>query len=187
MEVLASPARVVERVRPRRASPARLMTMRKRLSRRRPGWLARSARAVFARPARQVGAIPYAFAEDGEVRFLLVTSRRTGRWIFPKGGRIPGLKNPQAAAREAFEEAGVEGLIALRPVGCYLARTRRGRRAEISLYPMRVDRVLDDWPEKSQRRRRWVDLHAARGLGLSTDLLKLAEKTGRRVTAGSVD
>lgn len=93
-----------------------------------------------------------------------------------------GLSNPQAAAREAFEEAGVEGLIALRPVGSYLARTRRGRRAEISLYPMRVDRVLDDWPEKAERKRRWVDIRQARRLGLSSELVKLAEKTGRRAT-----
>lgn len=156
--------------------------MSKRLARRRSGWLARAARRAFVRTVRQVGAIPYARAE-GEVRFLLVTSRRTGRWIFPKGGRITGLKDPQAAAREAFEEAGVTGPIALRPVGCYLARTRRGRRAEVSLYPMRVDRVLDDWPEKGQRQRRWAGLAEARRLGLNPDLLKLAEKAGRRVAA----
>src|SRR6266446_7156728 len=34
---------------------------------------------------------------------------RGGRWTFPKGGIEPGLTHAQAAALEAFEEAGVHG------------------------------------------------------------------------------
>ena len=42
--------------------------------------------------------------------FLLVQTRG-GRWTFPKGGTEPGLSHAQAAAIEAFEEAGVHGRI----------------------------------------------------------------------------
>ena len=44
----------------------------------------------------------------GEVEFLLVQTGK-GRWIFPKGSVEPGLTHAQAAALEAFEEAGVHG------------------------------------------------------------------------------
>ncbi len=42
------------------------------------------------------------------IEFLLVQTRK-GRWIFPKGSAEPGLTHAQAAALEAFEEAGVHG------------------------------------------------------------------------------
>ncbi len=44
----------------------------------------------------------------GEIEFLLVQTGK-GRWIFPKGSVEPGLTHAQAAALEAFEEAGVHG------------------------------------------------------------------------------
>src|SRR5215472_18742743 len=43
----------------------------------------------------------------GVIEFLLVQTRR-GRWTFPKGNTEPGLTTAQAAALEAFEEAGVD-------------------------------------------------------------------------------
>ena len=45
------------------------------------GW---SPKAEIVPALRQSGALPYAIVND-RVVFLLVTSRRTGRWIFPKG------------------------------------------------------------------------------------------------------
>jgi 8-oxo-dGTP pyrophosphatase MutT (NUDIX family) len=42
---------------------------------------------------------------------LLLVRTRGGRWTFPKGGTEPGLSYAQAAALEAFEEAGVHGRI----------------------------------------------------------------------------
>lgn len=38
---------------------------------------------------------------------LLITSRDTGRWVLPKGWPIDGMSAAQAAAQEAWEEAGV--------------------------------------------------------------------------------
>ncbi len=59
------------------------------------------------RECQQVAAVCYRVRNDC-VEFLLVRTRG-GRWIFPKGNAEPGLTHAQAAALEAFEEAGVHG------------------------------------------------------------------------------
>jgi 8-oxo-dGTP pyrophosphatase MutT (NUDIX family) len=135
----------------------------------------RSARAASRRHA---GAIPYAIDDAGAVRFLLVTSRRTGSWIFPKGGLIPGLGPAGSAAREAFEEAGVRGAISPDAVGAYEKVDRAsGRKVRIPMYPLRVDRELAAWPEQGQRRRRWATLDEVRVLVTHPELVSLAELT----------
>jgi 8-oxo-dGTP pyrophosphatase MutT (NUDIX family) len=60
---------------------------------------------------------------------LLVTSRDTRRWIIPKGWPQKGKAPHRAAAREAFEEAGVVGAVGRRPVGsfAYEKRFKNGR------------------------------------------------------------
>ncbi len=115
---------------------------------------------------RQAGAIPYAVI-DGQVAVLLVTSRRTGRWIFPKGGLMQGLAAHEAAAREALEEAGVEGEVGATPLGAWRTIKRRGVRVtpiEVDMFPLRVTRQLDSWEEQSQRRRHWAGLREAQQL-----------------------
>jgi 8-oxo-dGTP pyrophosphatase MutT (NUDIX family) len=59
------------------------------------------------RGSEQVAAVCYRTRGDG-IEFLLVQTR-AGRWTFPKGHAEPGLSHAQAAALEAFEEAGVHG------------------------------------------------------------------------------
>src|SRR5437016_9530254 len=59
------------------------------------------------RKCQQVAAVCYRIRGSG-IEFLLVQTRG-GRWTFPKGGTEPGLTHAQAAALEAFEEAGVHG------------------------------------------------------------------------------
>ncbi|WP_307146621.1 NUDIX hydrolase [Rhizobium tibeticum] len=65
----------------------------------------------FARDVRQAGAICYRRNKNGDLRILLVGSRRNGRWGVPKGHLDPGETTAAAALREAFEEAGVEGSV----------------------------------------------------------------------------
>ncbi|MBZ5572856.1 MAG: NUDIX domain-containing protein [Acidobacteriia bacterium] len=56
---------------------------------------------------QKVAAVCYRVGDRG-IEFLLVQTRN-GRWTFPKGSAEPGLTHAQAAALEAFEEAGVHG------------------------------------------------------------------------------
>jgi 8-oxo-dGTP pyrophosphatase MutT (NUDIX family) len=62
------------------------------------------------RRCEQVAAVCYR-VRRGAIEFLLVQTRGSGRWIFPKGSAELGLTYAQAAAIEAFEEAGVHGRI----------------------------------------------------------------------------
>src|SRR5690606_30264532 len=112
---------------------------------------------------REAGVIPFAI-EDGEPVFLLVTSRRTGRWIFPKGVCREHEPAATCAKREAFEEAGVDGEIAGGPVGTYRDRKHGAGPLLVEMYPFAVSRQHDDWPEKSVRKRHWATLDEARGL-----------------------
>lgn len=72
------------------------------------------------RGSEQVAAICYR-VRNSAIEFLLVQTR-SGRWIFPKGSAEPGLTHAQAAALEAFEEAGVHGRIEEAPFARYLRR-----------------------------------------------------------------
>jgi len=61
---------------------------------------------------QQVGALPFRVSPDGNgIELLLVTSRRTGRWIVPKGNIDSGRDKRTMAETEAFEEAGVRGTL----------------------------------------------------------------------------
>ncbi len=55
---------------------------------------------------------------SGEPEFLLVRTRK-GRWTFPKGRVDQDATNADAAAREAYEEAGVKGSVELVPFFSY--------------------------------------------------------------------
>lgn len=110
---------------------------------------------------KQVAALPYEIGPTGELRLLLITSRQTRRWVIPKGNPMKGLKPHQAAEREAFEEAGLTGVMSKTALGRfrYSKHLRNGDRAavEFTVFPMRVTGQLADWPERGQRTRRWLD------------------------------
>jgi 8-oxo-dGTP pyrophosphatase MutT (NUDIX family) len=74
------------------------------------GKFVRLAHLRRLRGCHQVAAVCYRVRSAG-IEFLLVQTRGSGRWTFPKGGAEPGLTHAQAAALEAFEEAGVHGRI----------------------------------------------------------------------------
>jgi 8-oxo-dGTP pyrophosphatase MutT (NUDIX family) len=136
----------------------------------------------------QYGALPYRVQSDETLEVLLITSRETRRWIIPKGWPIKGLGPAQAAAREAFEEAGVHGRIE-RQLGRYVYdKYCAGRTAsypcEVRVYPLAVQHQSEDWPEASERQAHWYSTEEALSLvseeGLRCLLRALeSRKTGR--------
>ena len=67
----------------------------------------------------QSGALPWRLKSRKKPEVLLVTGRRSGRWMIPKGWPIPGKSLAFSAAREAFEEAGIEGKVDPQPIGTF--------------------------------------------------------------------
>ena len=115
----------------------------------------------MSKPRLQVGALPIRAAEDGSAQILLVTTRSIRRWTIPKGWPIKGLKAHLAAGREAFEEAGAVGKSRKRAVGRYLYWKRKETNFEmckVRMFLIDVQGVLDDWPEKQERQRRWFSI-----------------------------
>jgi 8-oxo-dGTP pyrophosphatase MutT (NUDIX family) len=116
------------------------------------------------RQIRQYAALPTA-EMDGEIMVLLVTSRDTGRWVLPKGWAEKGLSGAELAAKEAFEEAGLLGMMRPKRIGrfSYGKRLPQDRIAEcrVDVFHMLVEQLLDDWPERGQRTRRWFTLSQA--------------------------
>lgn len=90
---------------------------------------------------------------------MLITSRTGQHWIPPKGKLMKGRKPHQAAAQEAFEEAGVIGRISKTPLGVYRGfKSRTDGRTDplsVTVFPMRVVDREEDFPERGQRSSRW--------------------------------
>jgi 8-oxo-dGTP pyrophosphatase MutT (NUDIX family) len=99
---------------------------------------------------KQAAAIP---VRDGKV--CLVTSRSGRRWVLPKGVVDPGHTPGEAALIEAWEEAGLVGVLDPDPVGSYVYE-KLDRGHHVLVYRMTVTDVRDDWPERSLRERAWL-------------------------------
>lgn len=134
----------------------------------------------------QVGAL--AFLQEGQsIRYLLVTSRRTGRWIFPKGKVEAGERDWEAAAREAMEEGGAVGTGMPAAIGVYESLKIRGETEtplSITLYPVRLSHLLDDWIESNSRQRRLVALSEACELLSQEDMVALCRYFDARLRVG---
>ena len=108
----------------------------------------------------QYAALPYRIETDGSLSIMLITSRETRRWVIPKGWPMRGVKPHGVAAREAYEEAGVEGEIGRRGVGFFYYHKRRKDGSTVpvcvEVFPLKVSRQHDRWPEQAERTGRWV-------------------------------
>ncbi len=134
---------------------------------------------------RQVAALPLSRDEAGRVQVMLVTSRGTGRWVLPKGWPMKGKKPHRAAEREAFEEAGLVGKVRKVPVGTYsydkLLDTGMVIPCEVTVFPLRVERRRDRWPEMAERQRRWFSLDEAAQAIAEAGLREILQGIARQV------
>jgi 8-oxo-dGTP pyrophosphatase MutT (NUDIX family) len=124
----------------------------------------------------QYGALCWRGAASG-IEVLLITSRDTGRWVIPKGWPIPGLAPEAAAAQEAWEEAGVEGMISPVCIGRYgyqkcLSVTSTVPCA-VAVYGLRVSVLSSAFPEVRERRREWFPASEAATLVAEPDLARI--------------
>ncbi len=119
-------------------------------------------------PAHQIAALPWRRTASGQIEVLLVSTRETHRWVIPKGWPMAGLSDAEAAAREAYEEAGIHGTISETVLGHFdYDKRRKNDRlvpVRVSVYPMEVNEELDAWPEQHERARAWFRPDAAASL-----------------------
>ena len=109
----------------------------------------------------QSAVLPYRIKKNS-VEFLLISSSKNRHWVIPKGIHEPGLSAQESAAKEAFEEAGIEGIVAAESLGSY-SQVKWGAECTVEVFLMCVVRELDnkDWQE-SHRRRVWLSAGEAR-------------------------
>jgi 8-oxo-dGTP pyrophosphatase MutT (NUDIX family) len=113
----------------------------------------------------QFAALPWRISEGGKRQVMLLTTRETRRWMIPKGWPMKGRKPSEVASQEAFEEAGLVGhIVGKRPLGVFhygKQLAKKSRLCQVRVFSFRVERQLDDWPEKRQRETKWFDAKEA--------------------------
>lgn len=124
-------------------------------------------------PSRQIAALPWR-KRRGRVEILLITSRETKRWVIPKGWPMPGRTDHTAARQEAFEEAGIEGRISKTSIGTFAYEKRLengdGTYCRVDVFPLKVQNLKRNWPEKAERTRAWFSVEEAAYLVRDADL-----------------
>jgi 8-oxo-dGTP pyrophosphatase MutT (NUDIX family) len=104
---------------------------------------------------RQAAAVPL---RAGQV--CLVRSSSGKRWVVPKGCMEPGKTAGEVALQEAWEEAGLTGLLRPEPVGSYVY-DKAGLTCHVVVFVMHVSHAAEEYPERWLRERVWVGLAQA--------------------------
>jgi len=142
------------------------------------------------RGSEQVAAIFFRLGKRG-IEFLLVRTRGR-RWTFPKGSAESGLTHAQAAALEAFEEAGVHGRIEEAAFARYVRlRSGQSRHSQsievvINAHLCEVTRLAP--PEEEDRHPTWFSAEKAkrrlkqgRAADYGEDLARIVDRAVARI------
>jgi ADP-ribose pyrophosphatase YjhB (NUDIX family) len=107
----------------------------------------------------QSGVIPYRKTKDG-LEVLLITSLKKKKWVIPKGFIEFNLTPFESAKKEAYEEAGVIGSNETIELGFFGNQKSIGI-CHVKVYAMEVIKMLDEYPEMLQRKRKWFNIQEA--------------------------
>ena len=101
---------------------------------------------------RQAAALPI---RNGQI--CLVSSRSGKRWVVPKGNMEAGKSASEIALQEAWEEAGLAGILRPEPVGSYVYE-KDGATCHVLVFFLEVTSAVDSYPEAAVRQRVWVSI-----------------------------
>lgn len=123
----------------------------------------------------RIGVLPFDIFEN-EMAMLFITSKTRGRWIPPKGRAKDGESHEDVCHREAFEEAGISGIVLSDfPITVVISRTKGGdvEKIPVTYYPFLVEQQSKAWPEKDERERHWVTMKEAQKIADRKDFHNL--------------
>lgn len=106
----------------------------------------------------QAAALPIVETADG-LRVVIISTMK-GNWTLPKGVIEPGDSPHEAAAIEAWEEAGIEGEMDHNEFARF-QQHKWGGTCTIRVYKMKVAKVLEEWPEQDTRLRKTLPIKEA--------------------------
>lgn len=103
----------------------------------------------------QSSVIPYR-VNEGKLEILVISSSKNKHYVVPKGIHEPGLSARKSAAKEAWEEAGVEGEVSEKKIGHY-EYDKWGGTCLVDVFAMEVNYLVpeNEW-EESHRGRQWL-------------------------------
>ena len=127
----------------------------------------------MSKTLRQAAALA---SRDGLI--CMVTSRNGRRWVIPKGHVDPGHTAQDAARIEAWEEAGLIGIVDTEPIGTYQYEKYDTTR-HVEVYVLTVIEEKDEWPEADERTREWVSVPVALHRIEEPDLRDLVRKVAK--------
>jgi phosphohistidine phosphatase len=107
----------------------------------------------------QSGVIPYRIKKK-ELEILLISTRSGKNWTIPKGIILDKLEDSESAVKEAFEEAGLIGNLD-ETISWQFRFRKWGGICDVKLYPMHVEKELDDFPENEFREKKWLSVDEA--------------------------
>lgn len=126
----------------------------------------------------RVGVLPFDATEQ-DIAMLFITSKTRGRWIPPKGRAKKNESHEDVCHREAFEEAGIRGIVLNDfPMTVVISRSTDEGTEDIPVtyYPFLVLSQVDAWPEKTERERHWVLIEQASKIVDRNDFLDLVKQ-----------
>ena len=131
----------------------------------------------------QSSVIPYR-VRDGRPEILVIASSKKHHLVVPKGIKDPGLSPRESAAKEALEEAGIEGEVAETALGSYRCE-KWGATCTVTVYAMKVTRVIaeQEWEER-HRGREWVTPDVATSRLKQQQLRPLVKKLNSQLSQG---
>ncbi len=107
----------------------------------------------------QSGVIPFRRTKQG-LEILLITSIKKKKWVIPKGYIEFNLTPFESAKKEAYEEAGVYGTNETIELGKFENKKSIGV-CHVKVFAMEVIEVLEDYPDKEKRERKWFSIKEA--------------------------
>ena len=116
----------------------------------------------------------FAYTDGGRV--VLVTSRNGESWILPKGKRAKKRSDRVQVKREAFEEAGLHGSLNQR----HYDFKSSGNKKHLRIYSMKVRSILNNFPEKQERKRIFVSFDHAEKI-IKKEYLEIIRELRKRV------